>query len=568
MLKSCVEMSGFFKKLSMLEAQYAKDLAKLARRYKASKAAAVEVGSLRACWDLILNELESKATKHLEFSTHLSNEVSAPVVQFAKEKDGARKKLVREGMKLTKEYNDVLAALAKAKGTYEARCKEADAATGQYQKAKAEGSIKPKELNKLNAKSAKATDAAMTANSEYRKYLKRANVKQGKFYDKEMPKLLSDFQEFEEDRIRFMKTNFARYAGFESEFPPFSERSAKGLVETSENVDIKKDIETFLAANKTGQSAPGEIPYEAYNPTNPNQDFGASAVASGSDSSAGASSAGGGAASSSSPSVSAPNAPPKSSSKSSSKSGGSAVASAGGAGTPRDASEFGLSGADSSLSPEAKRAKLQGQLDELRSQIKDQVKSKKGLEKLVKFYASDPVAQDKASKELDDQKKKIQGMKDTAADLERQIGELDGGASAAPAAAPAAAGRGPPPLVARNADAPPAAAAAPQAEATYEEPPAAYDEGAYGADDSAAAGGYDEGEADYEEPYEEAEIIYATALYDYEATNDTELSFPEGAQLVITEQDESGWWYAEYTDETGSLREGFCPSNFVSVTPA
>jgi len=54
----------------------------------------------------------------------------------------------------------------------------------------------------------------------------------------------------------------------------------------------------------------------------------------------------------------------------------------------------------------------------------------------------------------------------------------------------------------------------------------------------------------------------AKALYDYDATNDNELSFSEGDVLIITEQDDSGWWFAEKNGRTG-----FIPNNYVEILP-
>lgn len=499
-LLSSTELSKFFTKLHQIEQKYAKDLNKIAKTYRANKIIEKELGTFRDCWNLALNELENKGNKHNDFSNRILNEIAIPITQHVKDKETARKKLVMQGQKLTKEYQESLAALQKAKGTYVGRCKEADTATGQYQKAKAEGSIKPKELNKLNSKSAKATDCAMTANTEYRKFLKKANEKQSKFYEKEMPKLLSEFQEFEEERIRFMKSNCVKYAKMENEFPAFYKRSAESLVETSENIDVAKDIDVFLQNFSTKASVPPEIPYEPYTPTNPNQDFG------------------GPAGSSSAPSSVASAAAPRPGARPETTSG-----------------DYGLSGADASLSADAKKEKLQKQLEDLRTQIKEQVKSKKGLQKLVKFYASDPVAQDRANKELEEQKAKIQGLKDQAAELERELAALDGDAPSTP-------------RVDGSGD-------------DYHESPAPY------YDHDPANTGYESKDPIPDDPVPDEdpaefpeESVTAVALYDYEATNETELSFKEGDILTITERDGSGWWYAEIDG-----RVGFTPANYLQV---
>ena len=465
----------------MIEAKYAKALAKIARDYRGNKIIEKELGTFRSTWDLTLTEIETKSNKHNDFSNRVLNELAVPIAAYVKEKENTRKKLVKNGQTLTKEYKDALDALAKAKATYVGRCKDADTATGQYQKAKAEGSIKPKELNKLNSKSAKATDSAMTANSEYRKFLKKANEKQSKFYEKEMPKLLSEFQDFEEERIRTMKSNFSKYSSMESEFPPVYDRSAKSLVDSSDGIDVKRDIETFLIQNKTGQSVLPEIPYEPYTPTNPNQDFG------GTDSPI--------SSSTSSPMI------PKSTSVP----------------TSRAVDSHDHAASTDSYSGEGRHEQLQKQLEELRSTIKEQVKSKKGLEKLVKFYASDPVAQERANRELEDQKEKIQSLKNQAAEIERELG-ISGDSTP-------------------RQD---------ESQNYYQEPPHAYNDPTPDVAQEAA-----------EEP---GDVVTAVALYSYEATNESELSFKENDILTVTERDDSGWWYAELDGQCG-----FVPANYLQV---
>jgi hypothetical protein len=55
-----------------------------------------------------------------------------------------------------------------------------------------------------------------------------------------------------------------------------------------------------------------------------------------------------------------------------------------------------------------------------------------------------------------------------------------------------------------------------------------------------------------------AEQTKAHAAYEYSATNDTELSFSEGDELVILQKDDSGWWFASFNGN-----EGFVPANYM-----
>jgi len=47
-------------------------------------------------------------------------------------------------------------------------------------------------------------------------------------------------------------------------------------------------------------------------------------------------------------------------------------------------------------------------------------------------------------------------------------------------------------------------------------------------------------------------------VYDYTATCETELTFKEGDILTITEQDTSGWWYAEFNGQAGFVPNNYC----------
>lgn len=131
--------------------------------------------------------------------------------------------------------------------------------------------------------------------------------------------------------------------------------------------------------------------------------------------------------------------------------------------------------------------------------IKGEISTRKGMEKLVKFYAMDPKSQEKAIADLDEQKKKIHNLKKTRKGLEKQLQSIDN-------------------------------------QTTTPADPKDADQG------------------------EEPTTIRARALYKYDATNESELSFSANDVLKITEQDESGWWFAELGDKSG-----FIPSNYMAL---
>lgn len=480
-LKSTSDIGNWMKKIAAAEDSYSKAMLKLATSSKSKKRPGVsscEMGTMRQAWDVTHSQLETSATQHGKFATAVQTEVAARIASFVADKTTIRKKLVMDGTKITNEFRACMTALQKAKSNYDSKCKDADTAQQAFQKARSDGNIKPKKLNELNGKASKALDVANQADKEYQRALQRANEKQQRFYSHEMPSLLEIFQHFEEERLQFLKEMFERVAELFSEFPPLLESAAEQLTLAAQEVTVKTDIQEYIEASKTGVTPPAPIQYVPYESDNPN--FGA--VSGGGSSNTATITGVGSAAPAPSPTPVATSASP-----------------ARPAVVTDAPKEYGLTEADHALPPADKAAKIQSQLSDLREAIKAETNSKKGLEKMVKFYARDPVAQEKAIGELEDQKQKIASMKETRSALESQLTDLNSSGGA--------------------------------------------------------------GVVDDEDEYDEAAVcVQARGLYDYEATNETELSFQENDLLTITEQDESGWWFAELNGKTG-----FVPRNYVEL---
>jgi len=164
----------------------------------------------------------------------------------------------------------VMDALKKSKSTYYSRCKEAESAQAQYEKAKSEGTIKPKDLNKLHTKATKAIEQANLADEEYKRNIKKANSKQAKFIELEMPMLLKEFQTFEENRLNFLKKQFSVYKQLHGELPDFLQTVGASLQKSIDSINVEHDIKTYAEENRTNFTSPAEIQYEVYAWENPN----------------------------------------------------------------------------------------------------------------------------------------------------------------------------------------------------------------------------------------------------------------------------------------------------------
>lgn len=484
-LKSLDDVSSFFKKLASAESSYSKELSKLSKTVdqKLWKRTDKEIGTVEHSWTTFHAELEKVGKFHEQLASK-AEELVLTLDNWVKEKEKTKIKLGKDGAKLTKDTHDTMTSLKRAKENYYKLHKAADDAEAAYQKKKGEPTAKQKDVDKLSKKSVEAKEKAQNADVAYKKVLEKANEHQNNFYTTYMPKLLEEFQSFDEERTQFFRQILEQYMTMLSALPPSLSTSCDALNKVVSEIDASSDVATFIANNRaSGVTPPPEIQYEPY-------------VSEG-----GVPSSLGSSPSTSSPiSRSAPTAHKPSI-------GGSMIA------KPQTIKQWGLSASDESLSNDQKKAKLEQQLKEINEDIESEIKSKKGLDKLVKFYAADPVAQKKAVQEATDQEKKIDTLKEEKDKIVRQLESVGGN------------GEG----VAGPGDASPEPAHAGDAE------------------------GGDYEEVEYVE-------VKARALFDYEATNETELSFKAGEILTVSEQDESGWWYADLNG-----KQGFVPNNYLTV---
>lgn len=471
-LKTASSVSEFFHKLSQIEKDYSKSILSLAQKQKQSfqKAGASqkEVSTTESSWDTILSELERIAEHHRVYSEQLDKDISTPIATWAKEKQVNKKKLGSDSDRITKEMKMQLDNLKKARSKYVDLSKESDAAENGHTKGKGDINMKPNQLAKLAQKASQCADKAAQSDNEYQQVLSQTNQKQSEFYLNTMPSLLGEYQQFEEDRLTYMKTMLEKYADVTSERPSFYSSTCDSITSAARSIVVDSDINAYVSENRTGVSVPLDIQYLSYDSEVPSQ--------------------------------------PKSKPK-------TPTASGSGSGTPPQSKgkytpykpttnddiissrEWGLSNSDKNLSADAQRDKLQNQLDELDKAISAETKVKEGLENLVRFYASDPVAQKKAEDEIGDIEQKMNRIYDTRNNVQSQMDSLGGGDSGA----------------SRSSTGP-------------------------------------------------AKKVRVKGLYDYAATCDTELSFKEGDVLNVTEQDDSGWWYAELNG-----RKGFVPNNYVEL---
>lgn len=466
-LKSCADFSDFYKSLAKVEREYAKNLQKLSQSQKKDLQKASpsqkELGSTASGWDTTLSELEKIAEHHNQVADKIENDICKAIQNYTKEKSKNRKKLETDSQKIVKDMKTALENLQKARSKYVSLSKEAEAAEAVHTKGKNDVNMKPSQLAKLAAKSTQAADRAAAADNEYQTTLSATNQKQTETYTQLMPALLQEYQQFEEDRIAFMKQMAVAFANYNNEKPNMYSATCQAITSALQSITVETDIQAFISENKTGVTVPPNIEYASYDSEVPSAN------------------------------ASKPKSAPAPKPTTNTKPGKIGKYKGAEDVDPLTSKEWGLTESARNLSSEEQQSILSGQLEELDKRLASEHKTKDGLENLVRFYASDPVAQKKAEEQIvecDNKIKKAQSLRNL---VQSQLDQLLNGGTVT------------------------------------------YSSGS-------------------------ASVIKARGLYDYNATCDTELSFKEGEILTVTEQDDSGWWYA-----TLNGNSGFVPNNYVEV---
>jgi len=452
-LKSCGEFVNFYKNYAKVEKEYGKSLVKLAqtekKEFQRASSSSKEVGSTFFVWESVFSELEKVGEFHNQLANKIENELCQQISNYTKEKEKARKKLENDSAKLIKDMKTQLENLSKAKQKYVSLTKDAEA----IEKSLHEPGLKPASIPKIESKHKQAEEKADQADKDYQAVLQLTNQRQNEYYTSSMPSLLKEFQDFEEERITYMKSQTETWASWNAEEPLVMTSICSTVTNAVQSINVEQDIKAYCSENSTGVTVPADIDYAPFE------------------------SEGG------TPRTTKNKPTPT-------KSTGRKIEPAN--------REWGLVSSDDFLGDEEKISKLSGQLEEIDKALTTEKRSKDALENLVKFYGNDPAGK-KAEEEIADSEVKIQKLTAARASVSQQLSSLGGSSTM-------------------------------------------YDSGAQGSEDIYAP------------------EIKARALYSYVATAETELTFNEGDQLIITNQDDDSWWYAELNG-----RAGFVPNNYVQL---
>jgi len=252
-------LSGFMKHMGEVMKKCSTEAQGVCSKYR-TKENCNQEGSIKAAIIILLDEIESTIVGPFGSLSGEFERSSKDFDAFVKDREQARKKLLSEASRIQKDWEATQSALKKAKEAYFKCAKESDAADAACEKAKAQDKNVPAASQKADA----AKDKARAADDSYGSVLVHTNDYQRTYYTETQPELLTRFQQWEEDRFKFVQNQLSTLMDkiVEQELPSKWEHFSTGVKECSQAIDSNNDLEAYACSISSKVSVPNDIPYE------------------------------------------------------------------------------------------------------------------------------------------------------------------------------------------------------------------------------------------------------------------------------------------------------------------
>ncbi|RLL95524.1 hypothetical protein CFD26_101123 [Aspergillus turcosus] len=242
---TCDELKTFYNIRAAIEDEYSRKLMALCRKPLGTH----ETGSLRSSFDVVRGETESIAKSHAAIASQMKRELEEPLIAFAggsKE----RRKIIQTGIeRLLKTKIQQTQAVNKTRDRYEQDCLRIKGYLAQGHM------VMGQEERKNKAKLEKTQIQLATSSSEYEAAVKILEETTGR-WNKEWKAACDKFQDLEEERIDFTKSNLWAYANIASTVCVSDDASCEKIRLALENCEVEKDIVSFIKERGTGQDIP------------------------------------------------------------------------------------------------------------------------------------------------------------------------------------------------------------------------------------------------------------------------------------------------------------------------
>ncbi|XP_077594272.1 formin-binding protein 1 isoform X22 [Stigmatopora nigra] len=359
--------SKFVKERSEIEANYAKQIRTLSKKYQPKRNLREEEESKYTfCQAFLttLNELNDYAGQHEVIAENLSSQIITELSRYLQDLKTERKSHFHDGRKAQQHIESSWKQLESCKRKYERDCKEADKAQQHFDKMDADINVTKADVEKARQQAQARQQMATDSKSDYSSYLQKFNQEQNEHYYNIIPNIFQKLQNMEEKRIERLSSCMKTFSDVDRQVIPIVGKCLDGMTKAAESIQAKEDSNQVVESYKSGFEPPGDVEFE---------DYGQAMKRTVSESSLSNNSRG------------------ESRERSAGKSKGKLwpfIKNKNKGSGPEDFSH---------LPPEQRRKKLQGKIDDLNKDIQKEVDQRDALTKMKDVYVKNPQMGDPAS---------------------------------------------------------------------------------------------------------------------------------------------------------------------------
>ncbi|KAK5661976.1 hypothetical protein OQA88_10087 [Cercophora sp. LCS_1] len=248
--QTCDELRAFYSARASIEDEYARKLLSLCRKSLGSQ----ETGTLKTSLDVVRGEVETMAKQHQNIAAQMKSELEEPLAAFAGGMKERRKIVQNTVEKLLKVKVQQTQVVNKTRDRYEQECLKIKGYLAQGHM------VMGQEERKNKAKLEKTQISLATSNAEYEAAVKALEETTAR-WNREWKAAADKFQDLEEERLDFTKSSLWSFANIASTVCVSDDASCEKIRLSLENMEVEKDIVTFITERGTGQEIPDPPKY-------------------------------------------------------------------------------------------------------------------------------------------------------------------------------------------------------------------------------------------------------------------------------------------------------------------
>ncbi|KAI1881079.1 hypothetical protein JX265_001319 [Neoarthrinium moseri] len=248
--QTCDELRSFYSARASIEDEYARKLMSLSRKALGSH----EMGSLKSSLDTVRGETEAMAKQHASIAQQMKTELEEPLAAFAGGMKERRKIVQNTVEKLLKTKIQQTQTVNKTRDRYEQECLKIKGYLAQGHM------VMGQEERKNKAKLEKTQISLATSNTEYENAVKALEDTTAR-WNREWKAAADKFQDLEEERLDFSKSSLWTFANVASTVCVSDDASCEKMRLALEDLEVEKDIMTFISERGTGQEIPDPPKY-------------------------------------------------------------------------------------------------------------------------------------------------------------------------------------------------------------------------------------------------------------------------------------------------------------------